>query len=173
MSDIPRGWPGVTVPEDYYDGEVFAATPPASSAKPLPRTTQSACRHRPSLAALWLGLSIALIATLLFGGEQLGFVRLIIVAAMSAVTSIGTRRDVVLAEGGAFLLLHRRSASAASGPPTEVTSEQIICLRHRSTNRFGRYFRPEVWQVGPERIIVNSDSLRELLAHHAQEATPS
>lgn len=172
MTDAPRGWPGVTVPEDHYDRELFAAALSTSSPEQMPRTTHSACRHRPYLAVLWLGLVIAFILTLVFGGEQFGFVRLLVVAAMWAVTSIGRRRDVVLADGGESLLLHHRS-SAAAGPPTEVAADQIVRIRPRSMRLFGRYFRPEIWQVGPERIIVGSDSLTELLMHHVQEAAPT
>lgn len=164
MSSTPRAWPGVTVPEDYYDGEIFGETlPPSSSEQRTARPTHAASRHRPRLTAAWVGLAVALSVILAVGDERLRFLRLLVLVAMYAVSTIGRRRDVVFAEAGSSLLMHRRSASTESLAPTEVTSDAIACVRPCSTNRFVRYFRPEVWQVGSERIIVGSTPLSSLL----------
>lgn len=171
-STAPRGWPGVTVPADYYDGEVFSSSPttPSTSAQPTALPTHTATRHRPRLVAVWLGLAAVLILLLLLQ-DPLPLVRLLVTAALLINGSL-MRQQVVIADAGATLLVHRRSSSEPQ-PPATVTAEHIVRVRPRSTHPIGRYFRPEVWQVGPERIIVGSDSLRELLGHQAQETQPS
>ena len=105
--------------------------------------------------------------------EQPEGLRLIVMTGVLILGSLHKRKDVVIADAGASLLVHRRTASADVDRPTEVTRDQIVCVRPPHRNRVVRYFRPAVWQVGPERILVDTGTLGALLAQHAQEDSPS
>ena len=100
--------------------------------------------------------------------------RLIVMAGVLILGSLHHRKAVVMADAGATLLVDRRTASPEANAPIEVTRDQIVCVRPRSTNKLVRLFRSEMWQVGPERIIVSdSTSLTPLLQRLTQEGPPS
>lgn len=82
---------------------------------------------------------------------------------MFFVVAMRNNKEFAVLDAGASLLLLRRTAFTEEICPTEVTSDQIEYIRPRHSNQLIRFVRPEVWQVGAQRFVIDSKRLSAVL----------
>lgn len=161
MTGAPRAWPGVTVPADYYDGETRPIPIPAFPTA-VAQPTFGVRRHRPRLTAVLVGVAIGIVVLTLLGDPSTPLRLLLNITWLFALLLNG-QKAVAVTDAGSSVILQRGKVSPEPGSSMEVGPAQIVCVRPPHQSRVARRLRPEVWQIGPERVLVDSRPLSATL----------